>query len=75
MEKLAKKIEFVGDKLNMSNYTTEFRIASYKTKDGSKFDLSDAAAIAYGNYRLEQAPTPYIYGDTMDVSYYNNPVR
>ena len=38
MEKLTKKIEFVGDKLNASNFTTEFRIASYKTKDGSKFD-------------------------------------
>lgn len=56
MEKLTKKIEFIGDKLNASNFTTEFRLASYKTKDGSKFDLSDAATIAYGNYRLEQAP-------------------
>lgn len=71
MEKLTKKIEFVGDKLNASNFTTEFRIASYKTKDRSKFDLSDAATIAYGNYRLEQAPTPDIYGDTMDVYYHN----
>lgn len=75
MKKLTKKIEFVGDKLNASNFTTEFRIASYKTKDGSKFDLSDAATIAYGNYRLEQAPTPYIYGDTMDVYYHNTLVR
>ena len=75
MMKMNKKIEFVGDKLNGRNLTTEFRIATYKTKDGSKFDPSDAFAIACGNYRLEQAPATYIYGDTMEISYYNSLVR
>lgn len=75
MMKLNKKIEFVGDKLNGRNFTTEFRIATYKTKDGSKFDPSDAFTIACGNYRLEQAPATYIYGDTMEISYYNSLVR
>ena len=42
MMKLNKKIEFVGDKMTGRNFTTEFRIATYKTKDGSKFDPSDA---------------------------------
>lgn len=75
MMKLNKKIEFVGDKLNGRNFMTEFRIATYKTKDGSKFDPSDAFTIACDNYRLEQAPATYIYGDTMDVSYCNSLVR
>lgn len=39
-KKLNKEIEFIGDKLNMGNHSTEFRIASYRTKDGSKFDLA-----------------------------------
>lgn len=75
MKKLNKEIEFVGDKLNMKNFRTEFHIATYRTKDGSEFDSSDAFAIACGNYRLEQAPAAYIYGDTMDIYYYNSLVR
>lgn len=75
MRKLNKAIEFVGDKLDRKNFRAEFHIATYRTKDGSEFDSSDAFAIACGNYRLEQAPATYIYGDTMDVSYYNNLVR
>lgn len=75
MKKLNKQIEFVGDKLNMKNFRAEFRIATYRTKDGSEFDSSDAFAIACGNYRLEQAPAAYIYGDTMEISYYNSLVR
>lgn len=75
MKKLNKQIEFVGDKLNMKNFRAEFHIATYRTKDGSEFDSSDAFAIACGNYRLEQAPAAYIYGDTLDIYYYNSLVR
>lgn len=73
MKKLNKEIEFVGDKLD--NFRAEFHIATYRTKDGSEFDSSDAFAIVRGNYRPEQAPVSYIYGDTMDVYYHNTLVR
>lgn len=73
MKKLNKEIEFVGDKLD--NFRAEFNIATYRTKDGSEFDSSDAFAIVRGNYRPEQAPVSYIYGDTMDVYYHNTLVR
>lgn len=73
MKKLNKEIEFVGDKLD--SFRAEFHIATYRTKDGSEFDSSDAFAIVRGNYRPEQAPVSYIYGDTMEIYYHNSLVR
>lgn len=73
MKKLNKEIEFVGDKLD--NFRAEFNIATYRTKDGSEFDSSDAFAIVRGNYRPEQAPVSYIYGDTLEIYYHNSRVR
>ena len=51
MEKLTKKIEFVGDKLNASNFTTEFRIASYKTNFAPFLDKGSGAI--YFSFRLD----------------------
>ena len=75
MKKLNKEIEFVGDKLDRKNFRAEFHIATYRTKDGSEFDSSDAFAIVRGNYRPEQTPVSYIYGDTMEIYYHNSLVR
>lgn len=72
MRKLNKEIEFVGDKLDRKNFRAEFHIATYRTKDGSEFDDDDAFAIACWDYRLEQAPVSYIYGDTMEIYYHNS---
>lgn len=75
MKKLNKEIEFVGDKLDRKNFRAELHIATYRTKDGSEFDSSDAFAIVRWNYRPEQVPVSYIYGDTLEIYYHNSLVR
>ena len=75
MKKLNKEIEFVGDKLDRKNFRAEFHIATYRTKDGSEFDSSNAFAIVRWNYRPEQVPVSYIYGDTLEIYYHNSLVR